>query len=152
MAKSSSASQTPKKLPSNLAFYMLKEMPGELGLLKEPMYEFSSNNYRKVEYLCDVPFTSFAGVQKYVTVAEKAAALFYTATKDHLFPNGNKRTAVILTCSFLVYNNKWIRLSHEELYGLSLEIASSSSKEESKAYNDILKIFKERIVDIADAE
>lgn len=152
MAKSSNALQTPKKLPAKLAFYALQIIPRQIDLGNEPMYEFNEETLQKITYLCDIPFASFGGVEKYKTIEEKAAVLFYHTTKNHSLPNGNKRTAVILTFTFLVYNDKWIRLSHKELYDLSLEIASSNSDEESRAYGDIFKIFRERIVDLVDAE
>ena len=152
MVKLSANSQTPKKLPHDLAFYMLQIMPERVGLAGEPMFEYNEENYQKIAFLCDTPFASFGGEEKYKTLAEKAAALFFNTTKDHRLPNGNKRTAVILTCAFLVFNNKWIKLTHQELYDLSLEVAETNREDSEAAYKKVLKIFEERIIDIAEAE
>lgn len=95
--------------------------------------------------------TSFDGKEKYISIEEKAAALFYHAAKDHLFENGNKRTAVILTMIFLFINNKWLTMSPEEMYDLSLNVASSSSSDSAKSYDIILDAFKESIVEYSHA-
>ena len=149
MAKSSNASQKPKKLPAKLAFYALQLIPRQINLSDEPMYEFNDETLQIIAYLCDIPFASFGSIEKYKTIEEKAAALFYHTIKNHSLPNGNKRTAVILTFTFLVYNEKWIYLEHKDLYDLSLQIASSSSADEEKDYNHILKLFSERIVGLS---
>jgi len=152
MVKLSANSQTPKKLSHDLAFYMLQIMPELVGLAGEPMFEYNEETYEIISFLCDTPFASFGGEEKYKSLAEKAAAMFFNTTKDHRLPNGNKRTAVILTFSFLVFNNKFIRLTHKELYDLSLKVAKANHDDSEKVYRKVLKIFEERIIDIAEAE
>lgn len=150
MVKLSNASQKFNILPAGLAFSALQIIPKYLGLLDEPMYDFSEENFKKVEQLCDIPFASYGGIEKYKTIEEKAAALFCLTTKNHLFPNGNKRTAVILTCIFLMINNKWIKMSQDEMYRLSLRIAESRAGNNEKTFRQVCEIFRSQIMDIHD--
>lgn len=115
------------------------------------MFSITPSSIKKIDYLLDIPFTSFGGKEKYISIEEKAAALFYHATKDHLFENGNKRTAVILTMIFLFINSKWLTMSPEEMYDLSLKVASSNSLDSAKSYNTILAAFRESIIEYSHA-
>lgn len=47
---------------------------------------------------------TFGGVELYPTIFEKAAALMYSLIKNHPFVDGNKRTAYLITNSFLRRN------------------------------------------------
>jgi prophage maintenance system killer protein len=44
------------------------------------------------------------GTRKYPDVPSAAAKLFYSAIKNHPFPNGNKRFALALTIYFIVFS------------------------------------------------
>lgn len=151
MEKPSANSQKHKKLPTEAAIYSIQELSIILKMDKEPMFSITSSSIKKIDYLLDLPFASFDGKEKYISIEEKAAALFYHATKDHLFENGNKRTAVILTMIFLFINNKWLTMSPEEMYDLSLNVASSSSSDSDKSYNTILTAFRESIIEYSHA-
>ena len=148
MEKPSLNSQKHKKLPTEAAVYSIRELSSILRMDKEPMFAFTLSSIRKLDYLLDIPFTSFDNKEKYRSLEEKAAALFYHAIKDHLFENGNKRTAVILTMIFLFINGKWLTLTPEEMYNLSMRIAGSNSITSSECFEIILNEFKNTIVDI----
>ena len=76
------------------------------------------------------------------------AILFCRTTKNHLFPNGNKRTAVILTLLFLAINHHWLVMSSDDIYALSLKIAKSNTSEANVAYNIALEKIKQTIIEI----
>ncbi len=147
MEKLSVSSQKHKKLPTEAAVYSIRELSVVLKMDKEPMFAITPSAIRKLTYLLDVPFASFGGREKYITIEEKAAALFYHATKDHLFENGNKRTAVILTMIFLFINGRWLKMSPDEMYDLSLKVAGSDSSSASESYDLILQEFQKTAVD-----
>lgn len=147
MEKPSRSSQKHKKLPTEAAIYSIIELSHILHMDEEPMFSFTPAAINKLDYLLDLPFASFGGELQYETIEEKAAVLFYHATKDHLFSNGNKRTAVILTMIFLYINGKWLTLSPDEMYELSLKIASSDPRQEGAQFAELLDIFQKRIVD-----
>src|ERR1700741_1391270 len=52
------------------------------------------------------PQTSLGHEEKYPTLLLKAAALFHSLVKNHAFHNGNKRTGLMATLTFLDRNNR----------------------------------------------
>lgn len=61
------------------------------------------------------PQQTFGGEELYPDLFSKAAALFHSIVKNHPFVDGNKRTAVAVTNTFLQVNGEWPRASNEEL-------------------------------------
>ena len=117
-----------------------------LGFDKEPMYDLNQENIANIQYYLDIPFNIVFGNEKYATLVEKASAIFYFTTSNQSFPNGNKRTGVILTLLFLVWNNKFLEASPDELYDFSLLIANNHKNPET----DLLlvqKFIKDNLVD-----
>lgn len=145
----SSDSQTLRKLPVEFAVFALPLLANELRLNNEPMYDLTDEkNIANLAYLCDLTETSYMGEQVYKTIEEKAAILFCRTTKNHLFPNGNKRTAVILTLLFLAINHHWLVMSSDDIYALSLKIARTNTGEANVAYNTALEKIKQTIIEI----
>ena len=139
----SKSSQTLKKLPVKLAFVALQLVPSYIGFDKEPMYAFDEKTIENLTYLCDLPFISFDGEEIYKSLEDKAAILFYHTIKNHLFENGNKRTAVILVLLFYIHNEKWLDIDENKLYDLSLHVASSESSRKEEVLNDIKTLFRQ---------
>ncbi len=50
------------------------------------------------------PFASFEGADRYATLVEQAAGLIEHLARNHPLPDGNKRTAFLLTARFLDAN------------------------------------------------
>lgn len=73
------------------------------------------------------PQQGFGEYVCYPTIFEKAAALAHSLIKNHPFQNGNKRTALLTTVTFLRYNGYEFGLSPIELehlvnYGYALQL------------------------------
>ncbi|HBE76473.1 MAG TPA: type II toxin-antitoxin system death-on-curing family toxin [Firmicutes bacterium] len=68
------------------------------------------------------------GYDKYQTIFQKAAALFYFFTKDHCFIDGNKRIAIQCAIIFLTLNGYEDHLEDNEGYEKTIEIAVSTYK------------------------
>ena len=116
------------KTPSaNQVRDVFEEALRDAELFDEPMYELSDKNLKNLNLALEILSTSFFGKEKYKTLEEKAAALFYFTIKDHIFPNGNKRTAVILTLLFLKTNGYWLNFTKDELYDLAIKVASKAA-------------------------
>jgi death-on-curing protein len=67
------------------------------------------------------------GKEKYERPHEKVATLFFGLVKNHPFPNGNKRTALI--CSLVALERSCFDLcntTEEELYDMATSIAADS--------------------------
>lgn len=61
------------------------------------------------------PSASFAGDDLYQGVFNKAAALFESLAMNHVFVDGNKRTAIAASARFLFLNGHKLKVSNEEL-------------------------------------
>ncbi|GAB4512959.1 MAG: type II toxin-antitoxin system death-on-curing family toxin [Anaerolineae bacterium] len=69
------------------------------------------------------PYIRMFGQEAYPTVFEKAGALLHALAHDHVFADGNKRTATIATVRFLEDYNLQVTWTEEEAYAFVLEIA-----------------------------
>lgn len=75
-------------------------------------------------------YQSFAGVELYPTIEDKASALLYFIVKNHGFADGNKRIGATIFLYFLernhaLYKNGKERISNETLVTLTILVASS---------------------------
>lgn len=69
------------------------------------------------------PFQRLFGQEAYPTLIEKAAALLHSLAHDHLFVDGNKRTAQSAVTRFLKGNGVAINWEEKDAYDLILEVA-----------------------------
>ena len=72
--------------------------------LHERITSFPVRDEGLVRSALDRPWASFGGVEKYQTLAGKAAALLFGLARNHPFVEGNKRTAVG-ACDLFMYLN-----------------------------------------------
>ncbi|GBF05908.1 death-on-curing family protein [Deinococcus aerius] len=63
------------------------------------------------------------GVELYPSLVEKAAAYLFFLARNHAFVDGNKRTAVTCTNTFLLVNGARLTASNDQLFDLVLETA-----------------------------
>ena len=69
------------------------------------------------------PYTRMFGQEAYPTLVDKAAALLHSLAHDHLFADGNKRTARLAVQRFLHLHGGAVTWTDEQAYTLILEIA-----------------------------
>lgn len=55
-----------------------------------------------IDYISDKPFISFGGYEQYPGLFLKAAVYFHGIATGHYFNDGNKRTAVLSSLTFIV--------------------------------------------------
>lgn len=82
------------------------------------------------------PQTSYAGAKKYPTIESGGAALMYAISNNHPFHNGNKRTALVALLVFLDRHNIFLTCNEDDLFSISIKVASHKLTYEEKAYND----------------
>lgn len=71
------------------------------------------------------------GEYVYQDIYEMAAAYAFHIIKNHPFVDGNKRTGMLVSTTFLELNNVFFKTTSAVIYALAIEIASSQkSKEE----------------------
>lgn len=68
------------------------------------------------------PQATFAGVDLYPTIFDKAGALCHSLIKNHAFVDGNKRTSLLSSMTFLELNGYRFECEQEELVSFGLKI------------------------------
>ena len=69
------------------------------------------------------PQTTLFGEDAYATLELKAAALYSSLAQNHPLFDGNKRTSLILTFTFINLNGFDLTLSNDEAFDLTLAVA-----------------------------
>jgi death-on-curing protein len=77
---------------------------GVLGITPEQVARFP--NVGLADSALAAPRAGFGDVERYPTLLEKAAVLLERLTRNHPLPDGNKRTAFIITGLFLEANGR----------------------------------------------
>lgn len=74
------------------------------------------------------PRTSLGRHEKYQTLPDKAAALLHSLVTNHPFHNGNKRTALVATLSFLDHNGRRVKsdIEDDELFDFVLSVSAGT--------------------------
>lgn len=72
----------------------------------------------------NAPFQTFAGMELYPTIIEKASRLGYSLIKNHAFVDGNKRIGAHTMLVFLTLNGIEIEYEDNDFIHLVLGIAS----------------------------
>ena len=92
----------------------------------EPIPPFSTANKDNLDALVKIPKSNYFGFEQYPTLESKAAIIFYTLNKKHLFLNGNKRISVACLAIFLFINNKILVASEDEITEKALWLAKTT--------------------------
>lgn len=87
-----------------------------------------NEGYACVDAKSYLPQQSFAGIEKYKTLTEKAAAYMYFISIGHCFVDGNKRTGYLAASTFLNLNGYIISVSDKELYDMCIKIANDKTR------------------------
>jgi death-on-curing protein len=75
------------------------------------------------------------------------AVLAYSIAKGHPCPDGNKRTALILSLIFLQFNGARLEADHEVLFDTLIEVAESDPAERESVLERLTAWFEETIVE-----
>lgn len=78
----------------------------------------------------NAPFQTFAGMELYPTIIDKAAHLGYSLIKNHAFVNGNKRIGTHVMLAFLMLNGIDVDYEDEGLIQLILGVAAGEISSE----------------------
>ena len=79
------------------------------------------------------PQSTFGGQDLYETLFEKAAALMHSLVLNHAFVDGNKRTGIVASLTFLELNGFKVMAEDDELYKLSLKLEAKEFNVEKLA-------------------
>jgi death-on-curing family protein len=114
----------------------------------EPIPDFGTRYPGKLESCLAGAFQSFNKRDLYPGLSDKASVIFYQMIKNHPFLNGNKRIAVATLFTFLFFNNKWLKVSNEELYQIALWTAESPSRTKNGVILALKDFIERNIVNI----
>ena len=131
--------------------YVAFSLAQKLMTYDEPIPEFGTRFPNILESCIDTPFMQFNKKDLYRGIIGKASVLFYFIIKNHPFQNGNKRIAVMTMLYLLYKNNKWIKMSNENLYNFAKGIAKSKPASREKIIIQIQKTLKKHLTDLKDA-
>jgi len=88
------------------------------------------------------PQNLYAYSEKTPDISALAASLAYGIAKNHPFIDGNKRTALVVSRTFLLLNGYNIKASQEEKYLTFLKLAEGNLSEE-----ELANWFREKLVE-----
>jgi len=105
--------------------YVAFKLAKEWLTFNEPIPDFHTRYPDKLESCLVTPFQKFNKKSLYLSLAGKAAALFYLMIKNHPFLNGNKRIAMTALMTLLFKNKKWLKVDTKEFYNFTMWVAQS---------------------------
>jgi death-on-curing protein len=73
------------------------------------------------------PRTTVFGVERFATLAEKAAAYCFFVVRNHPFFDGNKRTGFVAALHFLRQNRAQAEFSEDEVYDVVMAVAAGTA-------------------------
>ena len=95
---------------------MIKKHGGSSGIRNTNMLESAIHR----------PFATFGGVDLYSNIYLKTGALIQSIVKNHLFLDGNKRTAYASAYTFLKLNNIKINPTEKDVVEFTADVADKS--------------------------
>ena len=128
--------------------YIAYDLAKKLFTYDEPIPDFVTRFPNVLERCLVQPFQSFDGKDLYQGLIKKTAILFYLMIKNHPFKNGNKRIAVSTALFFLVDNDKWLKISNQELYNFAKWVAESNANLKDATVDAVEKFISLYIVDL----
>ena len=99
--------------------------PNYEGDLPDFQYLGGSQGRGAFESALAQPQQSFGGEYLYSSIADKAAALIWSITKNHPFTDGNKRSALTTGFFFLAFNGYALLAGQGDAVDLCLRVAAS---------------------------
>ncbi|MDD4989305.1 MAG: type II toxin-antitoxin system death-on-curing family toxin [Candidatus Pacebacteria bacterium] len=128
--------------------YIGYDLAKKLMTFDEPIPDFVTRYPDVLERCLIAPFQTYDNRDLYPTLIKKSAILFYLMIKNHPFQNGNKRIAVATSLFFLADNNKWLKISNQELYNFAKWVAESNANLKDATVNAVEKFISLYIVDL----
>jgi len=92
----------------------------------EPIPPFSTAHHKDIDALVKIPQSEYFGKEQYPALESKAAILFYTINKKHIFLNANKRMSIATLLVFLFINHKRLSISEDALTDKAIWLAETT--------------------------
>ncbi|HEY4505341.1 MAG TPA: type II toxin-antitoxin system death-on-curing family toxin [Candidatus Paceibacterota bacterium] len=121
----------------------------ELMTWNEPIPDFGTRFPNVLESCLGMPFVKFYRKDMYRGLVGKSSVLFYLMIKNHPFQNGNKRIAVMTLLVFLANNNKWLKMTQNDLYNFAVGIAKSRPTSREKVLRNIFNTIEKYLINFS---
>ena len=105
----------------------------DLIYVNKRVLEFTGEKQEVIQYpegLIEQPQMVLFGHELYPSLWLKAAFVLQKSTKKHIFTDGNKRTAYVVTKLFLKLNGYSLKVSKSQGIALMLSVTTSADSEE----------------------
>jgi len=95
---------------------------------ENPIFPPGVKNRNLLESACTRPQTALGHTEKYGSIEEKAGALLHSLVKNHPFHNGNKRTGLVATVTFLWRNDRRLNqgVSDDDIFDMVVGVANDT--------------------------
>lgn len=109
---------------------------GDLIYVNKRVLEFTGEKQEVIQYpeglsvIIEQPQMVLFGHELYPSLWLKAAFVLQKSTKKHIFTDGNKRTAYVVTKLFLKLNGYSLKISKSQGIALMLSVTTSADSEE----------------------
>lgn len=130
--------------------YIAYDLAKKLMAYDEPIPDFVTRYPDVLERCLIAPFQTYGNRDLYPSLIKKVSILFYLMVKNHPFQNGNKRIAVSTALFFLADNDKWLKISNQELYNFAKWVAESNANLKDATVDAVEKFVSLYIVDLID--
>jgi len=109
---------------------------------QDPPPNYKSSYFDKLDSVIAIPRKTFFFTDLYPTLFDKTACYLYFINKLHPFDNGNKRTSIVATGTFLKLNGYELTLSEDLMYkfAISVTISKRDQREYLKSIAAFIKI------------
>ncbi len=130
--------------------YIAKELSGKAIRWNEPKLDFSLRQPGALETCLKNAFQpQRVKIARSMTLADRAAVMFYSILKEHPFLNGNKRIAATSLLIFLDLNDKWLSVDADDLYELAASVEKSNPELKAMFVSNISDFVQNHLVDFA---
>jgi len=111
-----------------------------------PPYRLDECDRNIIESALFAPQTAFGGVEKYLDLPAKTAALLYALAKTQACPEGNKRVALILVMEFLAINGSTLDVDPDALADIILDVAESDAASRDEVVDELTENMRPLVV------
>ena len=115
----------------------------------EPIPPFSLADKHDIDALIKAPQQKVFGIEQYPTLEAKAAIIFYTVNKKHIFLNGNKRMSTFCLLVFIWINSKVLTVSEDELTEKALWLAKTEARDFQSVKGELTEWIKGNLKDLS---
>lgn len=115
------------------------------GANQEHFQQIFLKEQGKLEWVLETIQYPLFGMERYPSIADKAALLAWTIIKGHIFWDGNKRTGMSVLITFLRSNGYRLNITPQEIVEIALQVAGKDT-ERIFLYEEFLDWIRKKLI------